>query len=85
MIRVVEDGVGQHQQRPAYWPAGQHILVGWWIGQGISALYLRLRLPSNTTVHCHPANTMINLRISTDPAEFDIAMIHQFLAEESFR
>jgi hypothetical protein len=27
---------------------------------------------------------MISLRISTDPAEFDIAMIHRFLAEESY-
>lgn len=27
---------------------------------------------------------MNDLRISTDPAEFDIAMIHRFLAEESY-
>jgi GNAT superfamily N-acetyltransferase len=27
---------------------------------------------------------MSNLRISTNPAEFDIAMIHRFLAEESY-
>jgi ribosomal protein S18 acetylase RimI-like enzyme len=27
---------------------------------------------------------MTSLRISTDPAEFDIAMIHRFLAEESY-
>ena len=26
----------------------------------------------------------MNLRISTDPAEFDIGMIHRFLAEESY-
>jgi GNAT superfamily N-acetyltransferase len=30
------------------------------------------------------AETMSALRISTNPAEFDLAMIHRFLAEESY-